>query len=46
MARPKCTGGRITLATKDPLMPPVIRLEYVCDPEGVGMFNIPQNEVY
>lgn len=37
MARPKCTAGRIALATKDPLMPPVVKVAYVCDEEGVDL---------
>ncbi len=37
MARPLCTEGSIVLASRDPLMTPVIKLKYVCDKDGVGM---------
>jgi len=37
MARPKCTAGRISLASRDPLMPPVLDVKYVCDEEGVDL---------
>jgi len=43
LARPKCEDGRVTLASKDPLMMPVIRMKYLCDPEGIDLAWMKEN---
>jgi len=44
LARPMCEAGRIRLSSKDPLMSPIVQMEYLCDPEGIGM--IPLRIIY